>query len=107
MLSALVALGEPSRFRIVELLREGEKPVNDIAASLAIPQPQASKHLRVLKEAGLVRVTPNAQQRVYALRPEPLRAMHAWLEGYRKLWDARFDGLDELIEELEGKDGRR
>lgn len=110
MLQTLTALAEPNRLRIVELLRSGPRSVNDIADGLGTYQVQVSKHLRVLKEAGIVEVEPRAQQRVYALRPEPLRELHEWLERYRNLWDARFNEMDELIEELakkENTDGRR
>lgn len=109
MPTALAALAEPSRFRIVELLRSGPRPVNDIAARLALNQPQVSKHLRVLRRAGLVDVEPRAQQRLYALRPEPLRELHEWIERYRRIWDERFEQIDELIAELKEKetsDGR-
>jgi len=110
MLDTLTALAEPNRFRIVELLRAGPRPVNDIVERLQLGQPQVSKHLRVLKDAGLVDVQPRAQQRVYELRGAPLRKLHEWLERYRQLWDARFAELDELIEELTDKeksDGRK
>jgi DNA-binding transcriptional ArsR family regulator len=95
------ALGEPSRFRIVELLRDGARSVNDICAQLDLNQPQVSKHLRVLKQAGLVDVEAQAQQRLYELRPQPLRELHDWLEGYRRVWSVRFEALDGLLSELE------
>jgi DNA-binding transcriptional ArsR family regulator len=95
------ALAEPSRFRIVELLRSGARTVNEIGERLALNQPQVSKHLRVLKQAGLVAVEPRAQQRVYDLRPQPLRAMHDWLDRYRQLWDTRFKALDQLLVEMQ------
>jgi DNA-binding transcriptional ArsR family regulator len=110
MRQTLTALAEPNRFRIVELLRSGPRSVTDIADGLGTYQVQISKHLRVLKEAGLVDVEPRAQQRLYALRAEPLRELHQWLERYREIWDARFQEMDELIEELKQKekvDGRR
>jgi DNA-binding transcriptional ArsR family regulator len=94
----------PNRYRIVELLRTGPRAVNDIGARLRLNQPQVSKHLRVLKEAGLVDVQPRAQQRVYELRPQPLRKLHGWLERYRRVWEARFEALDELVEELKEKE---
>ena len=109
MIETFAALAEPNRFRIVEFLRAGPRPVNEIGERLRLNQPQVSKHLRVLRETGLVDVRPRAQQRLYALRPEPLRQLHAWVERYRELWDARFAGLDELIEELKAQekaDGR-
>lgn len=101
MFETFAALAEPNRFRIVELLRAGPRAVNDIGERLDLAQPQVSKHLRVLKEAGLVEVQPRAQQRLYELRPQPLRKLHDWLERYRKLWDARFEHMDELVQELE------
>jgi len=107
---AFAALGEPNRYRIVELLRAGPRPVNDIGGRLRLNQPQVSKHLRVLKQAGLVDVEPRAQQRLYELRPEPLRRVHEWLGRYRQLWEARFETMDALIEELKAKeksDGRK
>jgi DNA-binding transcriptional ArsR family regulator len=104
MIETFAALAEPNRFRIVELLRSGPRPVNDIGDRLRLAQPQVSKHLRVLKEAGLVEVEPRAQQRLYGLRAEPLRDLHEWLERYRQLWDARLDAMDELLEELKEKE---
>src|SRR5688500_4983507 len=101
MLQTLSALAEPNRFRIVELLREGPRAVNDIATGLELYQVQVSKHLRVLKAAGVVEVQARAQQRLYRLRAQPLRELHAWLENYRELWEDRFAQLDELFEELE------
>jgi len=98
------ALAEPNRFRIVELLRGGPRAVNDIGERLQLNQPQVSKHLRVLKEAGLVEVQPRAQQRLYELRAERLRELQEWLERYRRLWEARFEELDELVEEIKGKE---
>jgi DNA-binding transcriptional ArsR family regulator len=109
MVDTFTALAEPNRFRIVELLRSGPRPVNDIGERLRLNQPQVSKHLRVLKEAGLVDVTPRANQRLYELRASELRRLHEWLERYRRIWDARFEELDELLEELtheEPSDGR-
>ena len=97
------ALGEPNRFRIVELLRGGARPVNEIGGRLKLRQSQVSQHLKVLKDAGLVQVQPRAQQRLYALRAQPLRQLHEWLDRYRRIWEQRFEQLDELVEELERK----
>jgi DNA-binding transcriptional ArsR family regulator len=91
MTDAFAALAEPNRFRIVELLRTGARTVNEICEGLRLNQPQVSKHLRVPKEAGMVEVEPRAHQRVHQLRAEPLRALHAWLDRYRNVWDARSD----------------
>lgn len=104
MIETFAALAEPNRLRIVELLRSGPRAVNDIGERLKLNQPQVSKHLRVLKEAGIVDVEQRAQQRLYELRAEPLRELHAWLERYREVWDARFEQLDGLIEELNAKE---
>jgi DNA-binding transcriptional ArsR family regulator len=104
VVETFAALAEPTRFRIVELLRSGPRPVNAIGERLQLTQPQVSKHLRVLKESGLVDVQPRAQQRLYELRAQPLQKLDQWLERYRQLWDARFAELDELIEELTRKE---
>lgn len=94
MLETFNALAEPNRLRILELLRVGPQPVGDIGERLGIRQPQVSKHLRVLKDAGLVDVRPNAQQRVYQLRMEPLRELDDWLAPYRRYWNKRLDALE-------------
>jgi DNA-binding transcriptional ArsR family regulator len=104
MIETFAALAEPNRFRIVELLRAGPRAVNDIGERLQLNQPQVSKHLRILKDAGLVDVQARAQQRLYELRGQPLRRLHDWLERYRQLWDARFGELDDLIEEITEKE---
>jgi DNA-binding transcriptional ArsR family regulator len=107
VLETFAALGESNRYRIVGLLRSGPRAVNDIGARLGLNQPQVSKHLRVLKHAGIVDVQPHAQQRLYELRPESLRAMAEWLELYRDIWKARFDELDALIDEIKSKENPR
>jgi len=110
VVETFAALAEPNRFRIVELLRSGARTVNEIGERLDLNQPQVSKHLRVLKDAGLVEVEARAQQRVYELRAKPLRELNDWLDRYRKIWDARFEALDELLVELDAKeksDGKR
>jgi DNA-binding transcriptional ArsR family regulator len=103
MLETFTALAEPNRLRIVELLRDGPRPVGAIGAALRLNQPQVSKHLRVLKQARLVEVEPRAQQRLYGLRAQPLRELSEWLERYRSIWDERMDQLGELIQELKHK----
>lgn len=100
----LTALAEPNRLRIVELLREGPRPVGEIAARLQLRQPQVSKHLRVLNEAGLVEVQPAAQQRIYGLRAEPFVALKAWLETYRSFKEASYDRLEEQLQALQAKE---
>ena len=93
-------LAEPSRRRILDLLREEERPVNDLVRLLAASQPAVSKHLRVLREAGLVEVRVDAQRRLYRIRAEPLRAVAEWLEPYRLLWDSRLDDLERHLETM-------
>jgi DNA-binding transcriptional ArsR family regulator len=101
---ALAALGEPNRLRILELLRAGPRPVNDIHVRLGLRQSQASQHLKVLKGVGLVEMEPHAQQRFYSLRAEPLRQLHDWLDTYRHIWEERFEALDTIVEELKQKE---
>ena len=100
------ALAEPSRLQIVELLRHRPLPVGQIAERLRMRQPQVSKHLRVLSDAGLVRSRPLAQQRIYGLRAEPLKELDDWLERYRRLWGERFEQLDDVIRDLERNKGK-
>lgn len=86
-------LADPTRRRIVEVLRRGEQPVNDIVAAVDIHQSGVSRHLRILHQAGFVQVRPDGAQRLYSLRPEPFRELDAWLSQYRSLWEARLDKL--------------
>lgn len=102
-ISIFAALAEPSRFQIVELLREGPLTVGDIAERTGLRQPQASKHLRVLSEAGLVEVNAEANKRFYKLRQEPFKKMEQWLESWHRVWDERFDRLDDYLKELQSK----
>ena len=100
----LAALGEPNRFRIVELLRTGPRSVNDIRGRLGLRQSQVSQHLTVLKAVGLVEAEPRAQQRLYKLRAQPVKQLHKWLDRYRCIWEERFEQLDELFEEIKRKE---
>jgi DNA-binding transcriptional ArsR family regulator len=86
--------------RIVELLRDGPRPVGEIAGRLRLRQPQVSKHLRVLSDAGFVKALPVAQQRVYHLLPKPFEELDNWLETFRRIWEARLDTLDEYLQEV-------
>jgi DNA-binding transcriptional ArsR family regulator len=94
------ALAEPHRRRILDLLREEERPVNDLVRLLAVSQPSVSKHLRVLREAGLVDVRVDAQRRLYRTRPEALRKVGEWLEPYRLLWESRLDDLERHLDDM-------
>jgi DNA-binding transcriptional ArsR family regulator len=107
MLETLRALAEPSRFQIVELLLNGPRPVGDVVDHLGLRQPQVSKHLRILSDAGLVDVRIDAQRRIYALRPEPLQELDVWLERYRQLWEHNFRRLDTLLEQLKSTKKKR
>jgi DNA-binding transcriptional ArsR family regulator len=91
--AALRALADESRRTIVETLMRGPATAGQLAAALPIARPGVSRHLRVLREAGLVEVRPHAQQRIYSLRPEPLDEIDAWLRRYRALWERRLDAL--------------
>jgi len=96
--STLQALGEPNRQAILDLLRDGERPVGDLVAHLELSQPAVSKHLRVLKEAGVVEARVDAQRRLYRIRPESLAELDAWLATYRQLWTTRLDQLEDHLE---------
>lgn len=95
---AFEVLADPNRRRILDLLRQAERPVGDLADELGVSQPAVSKHLRVLREAGLVDVRADAQRRLYRVRPEPLRAVFDWLEPYRMLWESRLDALEHHLD---------
>ena len=89
----LQALSDGSRRTVLEVLKDGPATVGELAARLPIARPGVSRHLRVLREAGLVDVVPQAQWRVYSLRPEPLAELDEWLDHYRSLWQQRLDAL--------------
>jgi|SRR5688572_33467480 DNA-binding transcriptional ArsR family regulator len=93
-------LAEPNRRRILDLLRGGHQPVGEIVEALGLSQPAVSKHLRILKEAGLVAVRPDAQRRLYQLRPEPLSELDAWLVPYRRMWEQSFDALERHLDTM-------
>lgn len=97
MTTMFAVLAEENRRRILDLLLAGERPVGDLVEALDIRQPAVSKHLRVLRDAGLVEADRRAQQRVYRVRPEPLRAVDAWLEPYRRRWSQRLDVLEQHL----------
>jgi DNA-binding transcriptional ArsR family regulator len=97
---AFNAIAEPQRREILLLLRRGERPVTDLARDLGMTQPQASKHLRVLREVGLVRVRGAGRQRLYDLDARELRPVHEWVGGFEKFWTETFDRLDEYVRNL-------
>jgi DNA-binding transcriptional ArsR family regulator len=103
MASTFDVLAEPTRRRILDLLRDSERPVNELVTSLKVSQPGVSKHLRVLREAGLVEVRTDAQRRLYRVRPEPLAEIDAWLAPYRRLWSKRLDELERHLDETEDR----
>lgn len=97
MQTAFEALVEPNRRRILDLLREEERTVNELVESLSLSQPAVSKHLRVLREAGLVTARVDAQRRRYRVRPAPLAEVDAWLEPYRRFWDEKLEALERYL----------
>ena len=99
MATAFAVLAEPHRRRILDLLLERPRAVGELVQELGLTQPGTSKHLKALREAGLVRTRPDAQRRVYELRPEPLAEVHEWLEPYRRMWAARLDALERHLDE--------
>jgi DNA-binding transcriptional ArsR family regulator len=97
-LSLFDVIAEPNRRRILDLLLEGERPVGDLVGALAVSQPAVSKHLRVLRDAGLVEARTDAQRRVYRLRTEPLHSIDDWLAPYRARWSASLDDLERHLD---------
>lgn len=99
-MSAFEVLAEPHRRRILDLLRGTECPVGELVQELALSQPAVSKHLRILREAGLVEVRGDAQRRLYSVRPEPLRAIDEWIAPYRQMWTASLDSLERHLDSM-------
>jgi DNA-binding transcriptional ArsR family regulator len=95
------ALMEPNRLHIVELLRDGPLTVGQISERLTLRQPQVSKHLKVLSEAAIVEVQPQANRRIYQLRREPFQELEAWVHSFHRLWEERFNRLDDYLVELQ------
>ena len=106
-IEVLEVLAEPHRRRILDELRQGERPVQALVATLALSQPAVSKHLRVLRDAGLVTVRPDGQRRLYRLRAEPLADLDEWLEPYRRLWRTSLDRLERHLDEPRTRPTRR
>lgn len=100
------AVAEPRRRQILDVLAGGERPVGDLVRQLGVTQPQVSKHLRVLREVGLVDVREDGRQRFYRLNGERLKPIHDWVSGYERMWNERFDELDVVLEELKREEER-
>jgi DNA-binding transcriptional ArsR family regulator len=101
---AFNAVAEPRRRQILDALTGGERPVNDLVALLGLAQPLVSKHLRVLREVGLVEVRDAGRQRLYRLNAQPLKPIHDWLQTYQELWTERFTRLDAVLTELKDRE---
>jgi DNA-binding transcriptional ArsR family regulator len=101
---AFNAVAEPRRREIVQLLAGGERPVNDLVRELGLAQPQVSKHLRVLREVGVVDVREDGRRRLYRLNGVALKPIHDWVKEYERLWSERFEQLDVVLEELKEKE---
>jgi DNA-binding transcriptional ArsR family regulator len=97
---AFNAVAEPRRREILDVLAMGERPVNDLVEAIGLAQPQVSKHLRVLREVGVVEAREDGRRRLYRLNAGALRPIHEWVKGYEQLWSDRFDQLDVVLEEL-------
>lgn len=100
MLSTFEIVAEPNRRRILDLLRTESRAVGDLAAELHLAQPAVSKHLRVLRDAGLVTAKVDAQRRLYELSPEPLRELDAWVAPYRRFWSKHLDALERHLDAM-------
>ena len=101
---AFNAVAEPRRRQIVDVLARGERPVNDLVAQLGVAQPQVSKHLRVLREVGVVEVRGDGRRRLYRLNGRALKPIHDWVRAYERTWSERFDQLDVVLDELKEKE---
>jgi len=100
-------LADPTRVEIVEMLARGDLAAGEIADQFAVSRPAVSRHLRVLREAGLVRVEPDAQRRRYRLDPEPLLELQRWIERNHRLWESRLDALGRHLDDMERHEGKR
>jgi DNA-binding transcriptional ArsR family regulator len=101
---AFNAVAEPRRRQIVDVLAGGERPVNDLVRVVGLAQPQVSKHLRVLREVGVVDVRNEGRQRLYRLNGRALKPIHDWVKAYEQSWSERFDQLDAVLEDLKQKE---
>ncbi|MCZ4491285.1 MAG: ArsR family transcriptional regulator [Conexibacter sp.] len=101
---AFNAVAEPRRRQILDVLAGGERPVNDLVRLLGVTQPQVSKHLRVLREVGVVDVRDEGRQRVYRLNGPALKPIHDWVSKYERTWSERFEAMDDVLEDLKQKE---
>lgn len=101
---AFNAVAEPRRRQILDALADGESPVNGLVARLGLAQPQVSKHLKVLREVGLVDVREEGRRRVYRLNGSPLKPIHDWVKNYERAWSEQFAAMDVVLEELKTKE---
>jgi DNA-binding transcriptional ArsR family regulator len=97
---AFNAVAEPRRRQILDLLVHGERPVNELVSRTGLAQPHVSRHLRVLREVGLVEVREEGRRRLYRLNGRPLKSIHDWLRNYEQAWNERFDTLDDVLDDL-------
>ncbi len=102
---AFNAVAEPRRREIIDVLAGGERPVGDLVHVLGMAQPQVSKHLRVLREVGVVDVREDGRQRVYRVNGQALKPIHDWVKNYERMWAERFDRMDVVLEELKKEEG--
>ena len=102
---AFNAIGEPRRREIIDLLAGGERPVSDLVRTLGLGQPQVSKHLRVLRDVGLVDVRDEGRQRLYRLNGRALKPVHDWVGSFERLWSDRFELLDDVLDDLKKEQG--
>lgn len=101
---AFNAVAEPRRRQILDLLAGGERPVNDLVSALELTQPQVSKHLKVLRDVGLVEVRDDGRRRLYRLKGHALKPIHDWVKAYERMWSEAFDRMDVVLEELKTKE---
>ena len=101
---AFNAVAEPRRRQILDVLADGERPVNDLVSAVGLTQPQVSKHLRVLREVGAVEVRDDGRRRLYRLNGRSLKPIHDWVKSYEASWEERFDGLDAVLDELKNQE---
>ena len=106
-IDAFQTLADPTRRRIIETLRRGERQVGDIVEEAGVHQSGVSRHLRILHESGFVSVRPDGQRRLYSLKPEPFQELDAWLSPYRQLWEERFDRFGAALEERQKQKSKK